>query len=329
MGRWSDTFVLDHCKDINQTDLEACISNDSYGLTDILTTASFGILDLSLGQLNTSSWTEDMENTPNGRYFTWSPQRIISPVMEHFMFITVYKNFKFFIFVHDIDFYFISTSPLGTALALWEFDGNSMANHYQELTLIKHKRLNLDHQPCEEAKNYSFNPCVIESLTEKVGCRRPWDRWTRKVQAICTERDQFKKFDEHFRILLTAEVDKIERLTGCLKPCTYKEYKFVNINPKPNLVGSVPDDQIAIGLWAVSEYTKTEEEVCAISELLIPTDNPHRQNFVFYQVLLYPFTSLLAEFGGSLGLFLGFSFVTISDGMKSLAIWMKKNINLF
>ena len=47
------------------------------------------------------------------------------------------------------------------------------------------------------------------------------------------------------------------------------------------------------------------------------------------QVLLYPFTSLLAEFGGCLGLFLGFSFVTVSDGVKSLAKWLKKNINLF
>ena len=45
------------------------------------------------------------------------------------------------------------------------------------------------------------------------------------------------------------------------------------------------------------------------------------------KVLLYPFTSLLAEFGGCLGLFLGFSFVTISDGVKSLAMWLKKNIN--
>ena len=46
-------------------------------------------------------------------------------------------------------------------------------------------------------------------------------------------------------------------------------------------------------------------------------------------MLLYPFTSLLAEFGGCLGLFLGFSFVTISDGIKSIAAALKKNINIF
>ena len=46
-------------------------------------------------------------------------------------------------------------------------------------------------------------------------------------------------------------------------------------------------------------------------------------------MLLYPFTSLLAEFGGCLGLFLGFSFVSISDGIKSIAAALKKKINIF
>ena len=47
------------------------------------------------------------------------------------------------------------------------------------------------------------------------------------------------------------------------------------------------------------------------------------------QVLLYPFTSLLAEFGGSLGLFCGFSFLTIWDGLKEVPAWMKRNIKSF
>ena len=261
-GRFTNSFLLDHCKEINQTDLEDCILKDSFGLTDFLTMATF---DMRKGVLNTSAWTEDMDMTANGRLFTWSPQKLISPVMEHFMVMTVYKNFRLCISVHDTDYYFISSSPFGTALALWEFDGNSMTNHYQELTLVMHKKLNLDHQPCEESKDYRFITCVMESLAQQVGCRRPWDRWSSKDRAICTERNQFKQFDRLFSMLLTAEVDKIERLTGCLKPCSYKEYKFVNSNPKPLLVGQVPDNQIAFGLWAVSEYTQFEEEVLSMN----------------------------------------------------------------
>ena len=41
MARYTDTFVLDHCKEINQTDLETCISEDSIGLADFLIMAMF------------------------------------------------------------------------------------------------------------------------------------------------------------------------------------------------------------------------------------------------------------------------------------------------
>ena len=101
----------------------------------------------------------------------------------------------------------------------------------------------------------------------------------------------------------------------------------MNSIPKDLVVASVPDNQTVIGLWAVTQYTEFEEEVPSVNQQLINT--LHYRDFLSYQVLLHPFTSLLAELGGSLGLFLGFSFITISDGMKSLAMWMKKNINLF
>ena len=46
----------------------------------------------------------------------------------------------------------------------------------------------------------------------------------------------------------------------------------------------------SVAFWAASSKTQIEEEV-----------------------LLYPFTSLIAEFGGSFGLFLGFSFLAMND----------------
>ena len=65
-----------------------------------------------------------------------------------------------------------------------------------------------------------------------------------------------------------------------LKPCSYKEYKIVNSNPKDLMINAnVPDDQIAIVLWAVTQYTQFEEEVhyntrkiiiCILSGALIP-----------------------------------------------------------
>ena len=91
---------------------------------------------------------------------------------------------------------------------------------------------------------------------------------------------------------------EIVKRTGCYQPCNFKEYQFVNTNLKEFNLVDIPDNRVAICLWAVSKYTQAEEEV-----------------------LVYPFQSLIAEFGGCLGLFLGFSFMTIWDGLKSLVIW--------
>ena len=111
-----------------------------------------------------------------------------------------------------------------------------------------------------------------------------------------------------YTILLDADMSKITRMTGCKKPCSYKEYNFVNTNLKDLSYYTFPEDQIVFCLWAVSQNTLIEEEV-----------------------LVYSFESLIAELGGSLGLFLGFSFMTIWDGLKNALIWMmrqKKDDNI-
>ena len=96
-------------------------------------------------------------------------------------------------------------------------------------------------------------------------------------------------------------MSKIRRVTGCKKPCSYKEYNFVNTELKDLSYYDFPEDQVAFCLWAVSQNTHIEEEV-----------------------LVYSFESLVDELGGSLGLFLGFSFMTVWDGFKTFVIWMMK-----
>ena len=97
--------------------------------------------------------------------------------------------------------------------------------------------------------------------------------------------------------------------------------------PKDMVLTDVPDDEIAVGLWPASRITEFREEVSWEELGIAKIFNYSNWHSIHFQVLLYPFTSLLAEFGGCLGLFLGFSFVTLSDGVKGFAKWLKKNIN--
>ena len=86
-------------------------------------------------------------------------------------------------------------------------------------------------------------------------------------------------------------------MTGCKKPCNYKQYKFIG----KNTVFSAKFKYFVFALWSVTNFTKVETEM-----------------------LVYPFTSLVAEFGGTLGLFLGFSFMTFWDGLEYLTTIVKK-----
>ena len=261
LARYSTTFILDHCREINQTDLEKCIAVDSFDLTEFMTTATYGLSQTSVGKLNKTSWTMHVGQTPDGKVFTWNPQRVITPHRDHIMFLSLYKNFTYFIFVHDIDFYIISTNRLGATKAFWEFNENTMQSHYQEIALVKHKRLNLDHQPCEEDENYRMIECVKESFAKQVGCRLPWDKTTKHDRRVCSKREQFKQFEDMFVTITTDEIDQVKNMTNCLTPCSYKEYKFLTSIPKTLFIPIVPDDQIGIGLWGVSRSTEIKEEV--------------------------------------------------------------------
>ena len=86
------------------------------------------------------------------------------------------------------------------------------------------------------------------------------------------------------------ELNVIRGMTGCGKPCNYVEYKFHG--------GGIPSsfnssgNHFVFSLLAQTRYTLVEREE-----------------------LLYPSSTMVAEVGGTLGLFLGVSFMTIWNGV--------------
>ena len=93
-----------------------------------------------------------------------------------------------------------------------------------------------------------------------------------------------------YELLRVAETNEIKRLTNCMKPCNYRKYILGERKQT-----SFKSEYFTFSLWAVSKNTvvKTEQ-------------------------LIYPISSLVAEFGGTLGLFLGFSFVALWDQIYDL-----------
>jgi len=115
----------------------------------------------------------------------------------------------------------------------------------------------------------------------------PWDS-DASVGRICSDISEYEEFEKLFKDLSLKDKDFIEDSSGCLYPCKYLEYR----------VGDERSSSMSkFGLWVVfgSLVTTVKEE--------------------FY---LYPFISLVSDFGGSLGLFVGFSFYGLWDILPTI-----------
>ena len=89
------------------------------------------------------------------------------------------------------------------------------------------------------------------------------------------------------------ELEVIKKMTGCIKPCNYLEYNFHGAGLPTSF--KPPGDHFVFSLLAQERYISVEKEE-----------------------LLYPSSTMIAEVGGILGLFLGVSFMTVLDGAMLL-----------
>ena len=110
-------------------------------------------------------------------------------------------------------------------------------------------------------------------------------------------------------------MEEIVAETKCRKPCHYREYRRVG---EPRRMFQFEAENKGLKLWVVSRELATE-----VAILLRCRQFEH---YHWLQVLIYEWSSLIAEFGGTLGLFLGFSFMTLWDGivfLKTIISWIK------
>ena len=149
--------------------------------------------------------------------------------------------------------------------------------------MTEYTRLHTPENPCQESNTYSFTACLRNYLSAKVGCRLKWDTWSDPSWPLCSEVEQVFQYEDDFFTISNYEQSQLVQETGCPLPCHYKEYSQVDeplAGFKPNIKG------LDIMFASTNVVFETEEYV-------------------------YPLISFVAEFGGSLGLFLRVSFMTI------------------
>ena len=109
--------------------------------------------------------------------------------------------------------------------------------------------------------------------------------------------DQILKFEKEYVEISNLKEGELLKYTGCLPPCSFTEFKLSAEPMKYQFDHKLNADPIL----RQGEYTSLNVRFSSITALERTEE------------LLYPIESFVSEFGGALGLFLGFSFMMIWD----------------
>ena len=191
------------------------------------------------------------------------------------------------IFFHDPEYFFLTLNPSaipGLRLIVKPTNVYGEARH-DSIEIIERNNMNVENMPCNEDKNYSLSSCIRKDVESKVGCRMPWKGGNGQS---CSTVQHFSQYQILYEKLALMEIGDVTNLTNCPLPCSYRIIRFVG-NPKifPNSKAT-NFSSYSINLVSTNIVVETEE-------------------------LIYSFSNLVSDIGGSLGLFLGFSFLMIWD----------------
>ena len=261
----------------NSKDLQACLREKTHSLSKTVH-MELG-LRLRESLMASELWREDFTNPEYGRSYT-----MFYPHLRggNYLYDSIYLHFSTSdgltrrIFIHDPNFFVLNMNPLGLPIKKIILSPRS-GSFYYSLALREHRKLNTQNSPCVEDSDYSFTACVKESLSRNVGCRQMSDTLSEQSRPVCTTIEQFKAISKDFQYILEAPMEKILTKTSCNIPCRYKEYVVLE---GPVYFNVTSHFYSSVDLWLVSTDTT-----------------------VLTEILVYPWTSLLAEFGGTFSLF--------------------------
>ena len=117
--------------------------------------------------------------------------------------------------------------------------------------------------------------------------------------------EELRKFHGVYEAMLVMDLSEVTEQTGCLPPCHYTAYSLPETCTRHNYTRDHHRHNTAVSLIpGRKKITKRTE------------------------VMMYPLESLVAEFGGGLGLFLGFSFMEVWGLVERVIRFITKRYNL-
>ena len=128
-------------------------------------------------------------------------------------------------YFHDPDYFLINSNPVAFPSIRKKIYPNASVSHYYNLEVVEHQKLDLPGHTCHPSRSYSYLGCIRAALTLRTGCRLPWHLTTGGPHPPCTEVDQFTEYEAVYTKFNYLETANIEAMTGCRRPCWYRQYR--------------------------------------------------------------------------------------------------------
>jgi len=270
-----------------------CIKNETFRHDEIIAKYSNGDYENQTDISKTTVWTEGLTTLFAGK--SYSVKTIYKEDEDNWFYIHLKTGQNYTILIHDPDFYLFTVNPdTIPKISLTMEDGKSQGIY---IKAVYHKKMDKPNHSCVSAASYSFTGCVADFVAKKVGCRLEFDSISSRDIPVCTNVNQLLRLEEEYLKTWDMRQSRLVKHTGCKPPCSYVEYKMASEPIKYKWEGQ----KFGIKFSTSNALERAEH-------------------------LMYPLVSFISEFGGALGLFLGFSFNMICDVLEVfLQNCLKKN----
>ena len=155
--------------------------------------------------------------------------------------------------------------------------------------------LNDPRTPCQpKPRDVEMNKCIQHYIETLIKCQLPWHT-DKTILPKCRETGQYRDFLTSYEEIASLSGFSIAQKTGCHPSCKINEFSAI-----------IKDQVEGYDPWAFAGY------------FFYPGGQYKKKLYH----LTYDFTSYIADAGGLIGLFLGFSMLSIYDGLKNA--WKSK-----
>ena len=187
----------------------------------------------------------------------------------------------------------------GSSLSYLTTSDNSSYVQLHEISKIEVSYLNDTRTPCQsKTREENMNNCIQHYIENRMGCQLPW-HVDKTTLPKCIESGQYQSFLRSYDEIAGLSGYSISKKTGCLPSCKRNEF---TVNVRNPIV--IPN-----GLRQYSGY-------------FYYPGGRYKQKVYHYT---YDFTSYIADVGGLMGLFLGYSMLSFYDGLKNA--WKNAMLN--